>query len=200
MYDFSGSVVTLSVPQNSQNFPGSASSHLQGEVLPPSIQLSFQTMSSNSSWHIGKLCDQRNFVLVEFSRPLPRIIKHKPSSIVFSDRNDSIKYEDLVKPEHNLFNYESSDGGSPSGQGDDDNNSNDDISGGSPGLHRQYIISQKRKSIHKAKLKMRRSRKEQEPLATVSDTKPKTTRTEVKEGGITFSEDQVRVFYHTYVW
>lgn len=192
MYGFSGSVVALPVPQNSQTILGSAFSHLQGEILPPSTQLSFQTMGSKSLWHLGKLCDQRNFVLVEVSRPLPRIIKHKPSSIVFSERNDTVQYDDCVRPEHKPFNYESSDGGSPSGH--EDNNSNDDASGVYPGLHRQFIISQKRKSIRRGRLRRRRSRKEQDALPTVTETKPETTVTEVKEDGITLNEEQVRVF------
>lgn len=156
-------------------------------------------MGSESFWHLGKLCDSGNFVLVEVSRPMPRIIKHKPNAIVFSDKIKSIKYDDLLRPEHKLLNYESSDGGSPSGNSDDDNNRNDDVSGVSPGLDRQFIINQRHKSMHKARLK-RGSRKEQEPLPTVTETKQETTSTEVKEDGITFREDQVRVFYHTYFW
>lgn len=205
MYGFSGSVVILPISQNSQTVLESASSNLHAEVLPTSIRLSFQTMDPDLFWHLGRLCDSRNFVLVEVSRPLPRIIKHKPSSIVFSDRNESVQYDDLVRPEHKLFNYESSDEGSPSRQGDDENNSSNDVSGVFPGLHRQFIISQKRKSMHKARLKRRWSRKEQEPSPTVKETKHETTSTEVKEDEITFSEEQVSLctaetFYCTYFW
>lgn len=152
-------------------------------------------MGAKLVWDFGKLCDPRNLVLVEVSRPLPRIIKHKPSAIVFSDRNESAQYNNLVRPEHKLFSYESSDGGSPSGQGDDDDdNITDVVSGFSSGLHRQFIISQKRKSMYKARMKRRKSKKEQEALPTVTETKPETTSTEVKEEGITFSEEQVRDF------
>lgn len=206
MFGFSGSVVTLPITQNSQTVLRPASGNVQGDVLPPSSQLSFQTMGSNLFWHLGKLCDSKNFVLVEVSRPLPRIIKHKPSSIVFSDRTESVQYDDLVRPEHKLFNYESSDEGSPSGQSDDgDDNSSNNDSGISPGLHRQFVISQKRKTMHKARLKRRRSRKEQEPLPAVTETKHETTSTEVKEDEITFSEKQVslctaKTFDCTYFW
>lgn len=157
-------------------------------------------MGSNSVWHLDKLCDPTNFVLVEFSRPMPCIIKHKPSSIVFSDRNESIKYDNLVRPEHKIFNYESSNGEWPSGQGSDDNtDSNDDVSSAFPGLHRQFIISQKRRSMHKARLNRRRTKKDQKPSPTVTETKQETMSTEVTVDEITLSpEEQVRVFYYIY--
>lgn len=154
-------------------------------------------MGSKSFWDFGKLRDPRNLVLVEVSRPLPRIIKHKPSAIVFSDRNESVQYNDPVRPAesgHPLFNYESSDGGSPSGQGDDDDKNNDDVRGLPSGLYRQFLISQKCKSMHKARRKRRKSRKEKEALPTVTDTKPKTTSIQVMENRITFNEKQVRGF------
>lgn len=196
MFGFSGSVVTLPIPQNSQDIPRPASSHLHGDSVPSSIQLTFQTVNSKSFWHIRKLYDPRSLVLVEVSRPLPRIIKHKPSSIVFSERNESIKDDDLISAEHELFSYESSDRRLSSGVGEDDNYGNDDVSGVFPELHRQFIISQKRRSMHKARLKRRRSKKEQESLLT--ETKQDTTCTEVMEDKITFSKEQVRVFYYTY--
>lgn len=198
MFAFSGSVLTLPIPKNSQNIPRSASSHLHGEAVPSSIQLTFQTVSSKSFWHISKLYDPRNLVLVEVSRPLPRVIKHKPSSIVFSERNGSINYDDLVGPEHELFGYENSDRSLPSRVGDDDKYSNNDFSGVFPELHRQFIISQKRRSVHKSRLKRRRSKEEQESLLT--ETKQDTTSTEVMENKITFSEEQVRVSYYIHLF
>lgn len=189
MYGFSSSVVTFPFSQNSQIAPGSASSHLNGGVLPPSVRLSFQIIDFKSFW--DNLCDPRNLVLVEVLRPLPRIIKHKPSAIVFSDRKNSVQYKDLVRPDNRLYNYKSLDEVSPLRQSEDDDNSN--TSGPSSGLHRQFIISRKRRNMHKARIKRRGLKKEQERLCTVRKTKQETLSSDGWIDGITYNKKEVRV-------
>lgn len=81
---------------------------------------------------------------------------------------------------------------------DDNTDSNDDVSSAFPELHRQFIISPKRRSMHKARLNRRRTKKDQKPSPTVTKTKQETMSTEVTLDEITLNEEQVKVFYYIY--
>ncbi|KAL7847384.1 hypothetical protein SRHO_G00223640 [Serrasalmus rhombeus] len=172
MYSFSGPVVTLPLHQSSQTLPRSASrphSHLEEEALVLSVPLSFQTVGSRPFWQSAELCGQtecswtcccpasrslcqdpdHHMTQVGASQPLPRVVKHKPSSIVFSDKSKAAQHHDLIRSECRLFNNEGSDGeASKDNSGD---NEDEDVYGVSLELQRQFLISHNRRDKNKAR-------------------------------------------------
>ncbi|KAL6473287.1 hypothetical protein MHYP_G00194750 [Metynnis hypsauchen] len=206
MYGFSGPVVTLPLHQSSQTLPRSTSrphSHLEEEALVLSVPLSFQTVGSRPFWQSAQLCGQtenswtcccpasrslcqssdHHMTQVEASQPLPRVVKHKPSSIVFSDKSKAAQHNDLIRSECRLFNNEGSDREESKDNSGD--NEDEDVYVVSLELQRQFLISHNRRDKNKA-------RKVGPSHASVKTVQEASSSTTTKEEGVTVSSEQVQ--------
>lgn len=198
MYSF-GPVVTLPVHQSPQTLLRSESSpdsDLEGKASVLSIPLSFQT---GPFWHSAELCGisegfwtcccpaghplcpdpSQHGCEVGASRPLPRVVKHKPSSIVFSDKSEAAPHKDLIGPEDEEASSEHF--------GSDDKRGNVCDNCVSCELHRRFFISRRRRDTNRGKLKTKRGPSYifQEAISSA----------EAKESGVSVHGEKVRFLF-----
>ncbi|KAK1800379.1 hypothetical protein P4O66_005608 [Electrophorus voltai] len=158
MYGFAGPVAALPVHHSSAAGPRGPP---QGGAVAPPLGLGFHTVGSRPFRQSGRLRGLAGHPGQPGApRALPRVVRHKPSSIVFSDSTESIPPGDAVQPSCRLFTSKGWDGELSSGQGGDDDDDGDDRV--SAELLRRFFISHKRRRARKGRTLTRGSKREQE--------------------------------------